>query len=218
LDSGFNPGAGGDIYSHVDSLAVQADGEILVGGSFTTLGGQPRNRIGRLNNTEPATQSFSYDGSTITWLRGGTSPEVWRTTFEYSTDALTWVPLGAGTRVPGGWQVTGVSLPPGGAIRARGHVTGGQYNGSSWFVETILTNSPQSSLQIIVDDGEFGVSSNQFGFNFSGSPGQVVVVEGSTNLSNWLPLRTNTLGADPLYFADPDSAILPWRFYRLRGQ
>ena len=31
------------------SLAVQADGKILVGGDFTTLGGQTRNYIGRLN-------------------------------------------------------------------------------------------------------------------------------------------------------------------------
>ena len=31
------------------SLAVQADGKILVGGNFTTLGGQTRNYLGRLN-------------------------------------------------------------------------------------------------------------------------------------------------------------------------
>jgi uncharacterized delta-60 repeat protein len=34
---------------HVSALAVQADGKILVGGSFTTIGGQPRDRIARLN-------------------------------------------------------------------------------------------------------------------------------------------------------------------------
>ena len=84
-DAGQHLQSGGEL-SRVYSLAVQADGKILVGGAFTTLGGQPRNHIGRLNNTEPATQSLSYDGSTITWLRGGTSPEVWRTTFEHSTD------------------------------------------------------------------------------------------------------------------------------------
>jgi len=33
LDSAFNPGANGP----VTSLALQADGKILVGGSFTTL-------------------------------------------------------------------------------------------------------------------------------------------------------------------------------------
>ena len=48
VDSGFNPGAGGD-YARCVALAVQADGKILVGGYFTTLGGQARNYIGRLN-------------------------------------------------------------------------------------------------------------------------------------------------------------------------
>ena len=31
------------------SLAVHADGKILVGGDFSTLGGQTRNNLGRLN-------------------------------------------------------------------------------------------------------------------------------------------------------------------------
>ena len=44
-DDGFNPGAD----SHVYSLAVQADGKIVVGGIFNMLGGQPRIGIGRLN-------------------------------------------------------------------------------------------------------------------------------------------------------------------------
>ena len=33
----------------MQSLALQADGKILVGGSFTVLGGQVRNRLARLN-------------------------------------------------------------------------------------------------------------------------------------------------------------------------
>ncbi len=45
----------------MDSLAVQADGKILVGGDFTTLGGQTRNRIGRLN----------ADGTLDTQLQSG---------------------------------------------------------------------------------------------------------------------------------------------------
>ena len=45
LDSSFNPSANGA----VSSLAVQVDGKILVGGGFTTLGGQPRSRVARLN-------------------------------------------------------------------------------------------------------------------------------------------------------------------------
>jgi uncharacterized delta-60 repeat protein len=134
LDSGFNPGASDE----VTSLAVQADGKIVVGGYFTTLGGQRRNYLGRLNNTEPATQSLSFDGSTITWLRGGTSPEVWRTTFDVSTSGLTWTNLGAGTRRTGGWQLAVAASPLSGVIRTRGYVAGGMYNGSGWFVENQL--------------------------------------------------------------------------------
>ena len=43
----FNPNANSD----VDSIAVQADGKILVGGDFTNIGGQTRNRIARLDAT-----------------------------------------------------------------------------------------------------------------------------------------------------------------------
>jgi uncharacterized delta-60 repeat protein len=42
---GFDPNANG----LVNALAVQSDGKILVGGSFTQIGGQTRNRIARLN-------------------------------------------------------------------------------------------------------------------------------------------------------------------------
>jgi uncharacterized delta-60 repeat protein len=45
LPDSFNPGAN----SNVLALAVQADGKILLGGGFTTLGGQTRNYLARLN-------------------------------------------------------------------------------------------------------------------------------------------------------------------------
>ena len=59
LDTSFNPGANGAVYA----LAVQADGKILVGGAFTTLGGggtgtTPRNHIGRLNADGSLDTSF----------------------------------------------------------------------------------------------------------------------------------------------------------------
>lgn len=69
LDTSFNPGANGD---GVVALAVQADGKILVGGRFTTLGGGGtgttwRDNIGRLNadavpasvTTHPSTQAVT---------------------------------------------------------------------------------------------------------------------------------------------------------------
>src|SRR5207244_10093729 len=44
LEQCFNPNPN----SRVDSIAVQADGKILVGGTFTFIGGQTRNSIARL--------------------------------------------------------------------------------------------------------------------------------------------------------------------------
>jgi uncharacterized delta-60 repeat protein len=55
IDAGFNPNGN----SEVRSLAVQTDGKILVGGSFTTIGGQTRNHIARLDATTGAADSFN---------------------------------------------------------------------------------------------------------------------------------------------------------------
>jgi uncharacterized delta-60 repeat protein len=214
LDASFNPGADNSVLS----LAVQADGRILVGGQFTTLGGQSRINIGRLNNTEPATQSLRFDGSTLTWMRGGTSPEVWRTTLEYSPDGgNSWIDLGAGTRIAGlpagqagGWQLTGLALPTNTTFRARGCTVGGVHDASGWFVETVL-RQPLAISDILYS------ANGQFGFSASGPSGQVVVIEASTDLSTWTPLQTNTLGAAPRSFSDLQAALFRTRFYRLRS-
>jgi uncharacterized delta-60 repeat protein len=214
VDPLFNPGADG----RVTCLAVQPDGSILVGGDFTALGGQTRNRIARLINTEPATQTLTRNGSTLSWLRGGTSPEVWCTVFEVSTNGgASWASLGAGIRIPGGWELTDVNVPTNASIRARGFATGGLFNGSGYFVETILGSSvvPQPPY-ILADDASFGMRSNRFGFNYTGTAGQSLIVEGSTNLSTWMPLQTNTIGNEPLYFSDPSTGVFTWRFYRVR--
>jgi hypothetical protein len=51
------------------ALAVQADGKILVGGSFNTLGGQPRYSLGRLNVDGTLDSSFNPGaGDTVTSL------------------------------------------------------------------------------------------------------------------------------------------------------
>ena len=45
-------------YFSVHSIAVQADGKILAGGDFTSIGGQTRNRIARLDATTGLADSF----------------------------------------------------------------------------------------------------------------------------------------------------------------
>ena len=146
LDGSFNPGAS----DSVRALGVQADGKVLVGGNFTSLAGQSRFDLGRLRNTGPATQQFQREGATLSWWRGGTSPEVARVTFELSSpEGAGWTMAGPGVRVSGGWQCEGGDLPPNTSVRTRGFLTGGAGNASSWCVETVfsppyLTGAPQT--------------------------------------------------------------------------
>jgi hypothetical protein len=71
--------------------------------------------------------------------------------------------------------------------------------------------------QIQTGDGSFGVRTNQFGFNITGTSNLAVVVKACVDLSNpvWTPLQTNTLTGAPLYFGDPRWTNYQSRFYRL---
>ena len=184
LDTAFNPGAGFFLFS----LALQPDGKTLAGGQFTTLGGQSRNLIGRLNRTDAATQNLTFDGSTITWLRGGTSPEVWRTTFDVCTNGTDWISLGAGIRITGGWQRTGLNYPTSAIIRARGFVSS-----ATWFVETNLVSVVP--LKFVNANGSPSISNGWFNLRLMGTTGSNAVVECSSNLVVWTPWQTNTLPA-----------------------
>ena len=46
LDAGFNP----NVNNQVRTIAIQPDGKILIGGSFTGVAGSLRNRAARLNS------------------------------------------------------------------------------------------------------------------------------------------------------------------------
>jgi hypothetical protein len=72
----------------------------------------------------------------------------------------------------------------------------------------------------VAGDGNFGVRTNQFGFDINWASGMVFVVEACTNLANptWSPLQTNTLTGDSCYFSDPGSMNCRRRFYRVRWE
>ena len=65
--------------------------------------------------------------------------------------------------------------------------------------------------QIQASGANFGVRSNQFGFNISGTNDFTVVVEACANLANlvWTPLQTLTLTNGSAYFSDPSGQISP---------
>lgn len=212
LDSSFRTNL--FLYAEVIySLALQADARIMVGGEFGKLDGQAREDFARLINTGAATQSLTNDGTNLTWLRGGASPEVWRTSFESSADGTNWAYLGDGVRISGGWALSNTLTSANAKIRARGFVTGGRYNGSSWFVESTY---PTTVPQFVPGIGNLGWSTNQFDCDISGSAGSSVEVDESSNLVNWTPFATNLIYNGPLQFADPTATNAPQRFYRLR--
>jgi len=65
LDTSFNPGVSSGGFPNVRALALQADGKILVGGSFTGLGIQARNNIGRLNADGTLDISFNPGANNV---------------------------------------------------------------------------------------------------------------------------------------------------------
>jgi hypothetical protein len=68
-------------------------------------------------------------------------------------------------------------------------------------------------------DGFFGVRTNRFGFNITGTSNVVCVVEACTDLANptWQALGTYKLTGNPLYFSDPQWTNYPGRCYRIRS-
>ena len=98
------------------------------------------------------------------------------------------------------------NLPQGVAVDSTGNV----YVADTWN-HTIRKGYPVP--RILSSGPSFGFNGGQFGFNFTGPFGQIVVIESSTDLVSWLPLTTNTFAGD-LYFSDPWSGANPNRFYR----
>ncbi|HBG07779.1 MAG TPA: hypothetical protein DDY22_20035, partial [Geobacter sp.] len=135
LETRFDLGAftyvGGPV-NNVGSVNLQPDGKIIIGGNFSELNGiSAKNKLARFAN-DWAWQdlSVSANGSTITWLRDGTGPELSRVTFEdcANPDAPIpdWTVLGNGERIEGGWQLVGQNLAKGANryVRARGYAAG----------------------------------------------------------------------------------------------
>ncbi len=183
LDSTFDPNAGGE----VDGTAVQADGRILIGGSFNTIGVTARTNLARLTNST-ATQSLTVPTSNrVEWLRGGASPEAQDVAFDFSTDGgVSWIALGPATRLNGGWELTGLTLPASGQVRARARVTGGYYNGSSGLLEaTVAFSGFTASAPIVTTIGATNITDVSATLNASVNPA-------SSGTAAWFEYGTTT--------------------------
>jgi hypothetical protein len=224
LDATFNPGADNPVLTQipVTSMAVQADGKILVGGSFANLASQARGRIGRLTSGSTAAQSLALgpNGTSAQWNRSGSGPEVEQVTFEQSFDGTNFTFLGNGSRTSSGWHLSGLTLPAGQNfyLRARGRATGGINNGSSGLMESVaqfwrLPPPFLSSVQVL-GGGVF-----QFSFTNTNTTAFTVLASTNVNLpaSNWTALGSPiSVGGGVYQFTDPTATNHARRFYQLR--
>ena len=205
LDATFTMGA--DFY--VFTILPQADGHVLVGGAFQTLyagnGPAPRSFVGRFPNTAPATDRLDVTngGAVVAWSRGGAAPELDRTTFELSTDGETFAPLANASRIAGGWQLTGQSLPTQQNlfIRARGYWSSAQFNGVSGSAVESIRNAFVSCPVIGITSLPAGVAGIPYGVPLTTSGAIGVVAFG---IAGALPagvfLSDGTLSGMPLQF------------------
>ena len=134
LDPSFNP----NLDDTANAASIQADGKILIGGMFGNVGSIARANLARFENSLPTQQlTLTNSNTRIQWLRGGSAPEASRVRFEQSINSgASWTQLGQGTRITGGWELTGLSLPANVRIRATALVMGGMWNGSGSLVQT----------------------------------------------------------------------------------
>jgi uncharacterized delta-60 repeat protein len=142
---------GASVSGSIAGLTVQTDGRIIFAGPFSFQSGSTeRNGMARIAGF-PVTQTLEATSpSRVRWRRGGGSPEVLRVRLELSTDGGNqWSDLGEGTRIAGGWERTGLTLPATGRLRARASMGHGLGNGSVGRLESVaaFTLAPEIAIR-----------------------------------------------------------------------
>ena len=200
------------------TMAVQADGNLLVGGYFSSIDGQPRIGFARVSNDTVAQQHLAVTQNTVTWTRGGSSPRLSRVTFEISTNNVSYSFLGHGTATGAHWTLTDLNLPTGQNIymRARGHYRSGRYNGSESITESVrnVFLAPLSARITSIARLAGGAAE----LRGVGTPNGTHPLEASPDLTSLSFMSIGNVTPDELgnwLFLDTGASGQPRRFYRL---
>lgn len=159
LDAAFNPSFHTTAAPYLNDsfnfhgvigAALQPNGKIMLSGYFSDVGNVAAASLVRFENTV-AVEKLSFTSSRIEWLRGGSAPEATQVLFDQSTDGgTTWTLLGSASRITGGWELTGLSLPSSAKIRASAITNSGVNNGSGGVVQ-IIEDFPLVPPAIVVE-------------------------------------------------------------------
>jgi uncharacterized delta-60 repeat protein len=235
-DTTFLNGMSG-VVGLVNCVAIQPDGKILIGGYFFFVNHVARTRLARLNpdgsvdvgfqngmagaDGEPEAIALQPDGKV---LIGGYFNSVNNTPrsgiARLNSDGSLDTGFQNGMAGADAPSVLSLVLQPDGKVLIGGAFT--SINGVKRY--RIARLNANGSVDPLFHNGgppppilsNARIQSNHFAFQLSGQSNQLVVIETSTNLKNWLPLATNTFGSTPLPFTDPAPATLRMRLYRAR--
>jgi uncharacterized delta-60 repeat protein len=138
LDPDFLPGFTGG----VQKVLLPGNGRLLMGGIFSD-GGVFQSI--RQSLYDPAVSELRrVDASTVRWMRSGAAPEVRDVTIDVKPeDAADWTRLGNAARIPGGWELSGLTLPAAGRLRAQA------YAGNSAVESTLLFPSAAERWRVL---------------------------------------------------------------------
>jgi len=209
----------------VNAVVLQPDGKILIGGAFGLVNGTARSRMARLNVDGTLDSPFLN-------IQSGTDGDVYCLALQNDGKILVggaffvfngffrnhFVRLNANGivddwflhRKPGADDfVSSFGIQTDGKV-----LIGGNFSSVNGFprnqVARLLTAySPVTMEEMSFDNGLFS-------FQLAGTPGQTLVIQASTDLTNWTSLRTNFLALGPPSFTDLDSPAFAKRFYRLQ--
>jgi hypothetical protein len=187
--------------------------------------------IDRYYNGAPVMDFYSGLGVPTTEIANTTTDAALRISFDSAAKTLTawydadgpangytWLPMETVSIATGinNWGMTSNSQFYVFLVGGSGYIT---VTGAQAYFDNFLATSMLWNPQVQTSSTSFGVRTNRFGFNITGTSGLVIVVEACTNLAHpiWTPLQTNTLTGGSSYFSDPRWTNYPGRFYRLRS-
>ena len=213
---------GSEFNAAVNALALQS-GYLYAGGSFTLSysGSTPEKRIARWDGVSWTTVGSGFTNGSVLALAA--TPTALYATGSFTNAApsafgqiarwngTSWSALGSGLLMSPG-------APSGNALVVLGNdlFLGGLFffagdkpaiSMARW--NDLLNFYPPPNLQLTRSRW---LTNSQFQCRVAGTSGETYILQGSTNLSTWTPLLTNTV---TLYdFTDTNAATLPKRFYR----
>jgi uncharacterized delta-60 repeat protein len=223
LDGGFQNGMSG-VNDWVFSIAVQPDFKVLTAGLFTTANGVLRNRIARLNADGSLDNSFQ---------NGMSGADNWVYAVAIQTDgkiligglfaSVNGTPRGRIARLNANGSldttfqngmaganalVRAASLQPDGKVLIGGDFTSVNNVPASYFAR-LYGETPALRLSVARP------TTNGVPFRLTGLSSLRVVIQASTNLSDWSAVTTNTISpTGVLDLTDSGVANLSRRFYR----